>query len=197
MASQEDNSQTSPSFDDPSHPFYLHNSDHPRVTLVSHPLTETNYNTWYQSMLIALNIKNKVGFIDGTVPKPSDRAAALQWTRCNNMERFSQVNEPRMFQLEQKIHSLVQSTTSVTTYFTKLKTLWDELLSLQSHLVHEGVSQYQQYQRTMKFLMGLNESYATIRGQILLMDPLPVDQSHLWSHSSRGDSTKHPGITIH
>ncbi|KAA8524423.1 hypothetical protein F0562_010853 [Nyssa sinensis] len=205
MASNGDNSQTSPpSFDDPSHPLYLHHSDYPGVTLVSHPLTDTNYNTWHQSILIALSIKNKVGFIDGTVPKPSDPAAALQWTRCNNMvkawlvnslskdisasviycdlakdiwvelkERFSQVNGPRMFQLEQEIHNLVQSTTSVTTYFTKLKTLWDELSSLQSHLLHEGVSQYQQYQRTMKFLMGLNESYATIRGQILLMDPLP------------------------
>ncbi|KAA8547236.1 hypothetical protein F0562_003900 [Nyssa sinensis] len=196
MASNGDNSQTSPpSFDDPSHPFYLHNSDHPGVTLVSHPLTDTNYNTWHQSMLIALSIKNKVGFIDGTVPKPSDPVAALQWTRYNNMvkawllnslskdisasviycdlakdiwvelkERFSQVNGRRMFQLEQEIHNLVQSTTSVTTYFTKLKMLWDELSSLQSHLIHEGVSQYQQYQRTMKFLMGLNESYATIRG---------------------------------
>ncbi|KAA8547245.1 hypothetical protein F0562_003891 [Nyssa sinensis] len=178
MGSNGDNSQTSsPSFDDPSHPLYFNNSDHPGVTLVSHPLTETNYNTWHQSMLIALSVKNKVGFIDGTVSKPSDPAAALQWTRCNNMvelkERFSQVNGPRMFQLEQDIHNLVQSTTSVTTYFTKLKTLWDELSSLQSHLLHEGVSQYQQYQRTMTFLMGLNESYAAIRGQILLMNPLP------------------------
>ncbi|KAA8529463.1 hypothetical protein F0562_033738 [Nyssa sinensis] len=174
------------------------------VTLVSHPLTETNYNTWHQSMLIALSIKNKVGFIDGTVSKPSDPAAALQWTHCNNMvkawllnslskdtstsviycdlakdiyvelkERFSQVNRPWMFQLEQDIHNLVQSTTSVTTYFTKLKMLWDELSSLQSHLIHEKVSQYQQYQRTMKFLMGLNESYAAIQGKILLMNPLP------------------------
>jgi hypothetical protein len=34
--------------------------------------------------------------------------------------------------------------------------------------------QFQQNQKTMKFLMGLNESYASVPGQILLMDPLPA-----------------------
>lgn len=45
--------------------------------------------------------------------------------------RFSQVNGPRMFQLEQEISNLVQGTMSVATYFTKLKSLWDELSALQ------------------------------------------------------------------
>ncbi|KAF7130537.1 hypothetical protein RHSIM_Rhsim10G0073900 [Rhododendron simsii] len=67
---------------------------------------------------------------------------------------------------------------SVVTYFTKLKGLWDELSSLcaipsctcgaMTEALH-----YQQRQRTMKFLMGLNESYFAVCGQILLMDPLP------------------------
>ncbi|KAA8530897.1 hypothetical protein F0562_005644 [Nyssa sinensis] len=133
-------------------------------------------------MLIALNIKNKVGFIDGTVSKPSDLAAAFQWTRCNNMvkawllnslskdistsvincdlakdiwvelkEYFSQVNGPLMFQLEQEIHNLVQSTSFVTTYFTKLKRLWDELLSLQSHLIHEGIPSHRSIASMVSF----------------------------------------------
>jgi hypothetical protein len=37
--------------------------------------------------------------------------------------RFSQVDGPRMFQLEQDIFNLVQGTISVATYFTKLKSL--------------------------------------------------------------------------
>jgi hypothetical protein len=41
--------------------------------------------------------------------------------------RFSQVNGPRMFQLEQEISNLVQGTMLVATYFTKLRSLWDEL----------------------------------------------------------------------
>lgn len=52
-------------------------------------------------------------------------------------------------------------------YFTKLKVLWDELQTYQ-----QGVD-YQQQETVMQFLMGLNESYAQVRTQILLMDPLP------------------------
>ncbi|XP_057958695.1 uncharacterized protein LOC131151469 [Malania oleifera] len=89
-------------------------------------------------------------------------------------ERFSQVNGPRMFHLEQEIHNLVQDNTSVATYFTRLKLLWDELSSLQSNLFKGDVAPYQQYQCTIKFLMELNDSYGAIRGQILLMDPLPT-----------------------
>ena len=33
--------------------------------------------------------------------------------------------------------------------------------------------EYQEEECTMNFLMGLNESFATVRGQILLMKPLP------------------------
>ena len=33
---------------------------------------------------------------------------------------------------------------------------------------------YQQQEYVMQFLMGLNESYGGIRGQILMLDPLPL-----------------------
>ncbi|KAA8541345.1 hypothetical protein F0562_025308 [Nyssa sinensis] len=62
----------------------------------------------------------------------------------------------------------------MATYFTKLKLLWDDLASLQSHLFQEDIAQYQQYQCTMKFLIGLNESFGAIRAQILLIDTLPT-----------------------
>jgi hypothetical protein len=89
-------------------------------------------------------------------------------------ERFSQVNGPRMFQLEQDISTLVQGTMPIATYFTKLKGLWDELSALQPSCPctcgaqKEGLK-LQQCQRTIKFLMGLNESYAAVWGHILLI----------------------------
>ena len=47
--------------------------------------------------------------------------------------------------------------------------MWDELA-----LYNDASSGAQQdQQRLMQFLMGLNESYSAIRGQILLMNPLP------------------------
>ncbi|KAI9170367.1 hypothetical protein LWI28_026902 [Acer negundo] len=51
----------------------------------------------------------------------------------------------------------------------KLKGLWDELSSY-SDAVY--VAQHDQ-QKLMQFLMGLNDSYSGIRGQILLMNHLP------------------------
>jgi hypothetical protein len=98
------------------------------------------------------------------------------WTDLK--ERFSQVNGPRLFELEQSIHNLVQDTMSVTTYFTKLKSLWEELSALHTIPIctcgsSKEIIQYQHYQRFMKFLMGLNNSYGPTRSQILLMDHLP------------------------
>ncbi|XP_059450230.1 uncharacterized protein LOC132181128 [Corylus avellana] len=91
--------------------------------------------------------------------------------------QFSQVNGPRMFQLEQDISNLVQGTMLVATYFSKLKSLWDELSALQPNLscscgAMKDVLQLQHNRSTTKFLMGLNGSYTTIRRHILLMDPL-------------------------
>ncbi|KAG5525480.1 hypothetical protein RHGRI_017668 [Rhododendron griersonianum] len=94
-------------------------------------------------------------------------------------ERFSQTNAPHLFQIEREIHDLAQDTMSVGTYFTKLKGMWDELNALSptpscSCGAMTEVLEYQRRQRTMKFLMGLHESYSTVRGQILLMEPLPT-----------------------
>jgi hypothetical protein len=56
---------------DPSSPLFLHNGDNPRIILVPQPLTGENYSTWSRSMLVALSAKNKLCFIDGSLPKPS------------------------------------------------------------------------------------------------------------------------------
>ncbi|KAJ9693134.1 hypothetical protein PVL29_012045 [Vitis rotundifolia] len=53
--------------EDSSNPFYLHNGDHPRLILVSHHLSRSNYNTQSRAMMMALMTKNKVGFIDGCI----------------------------------------------------------------------------------------------------------------------------------
>jgi hypothetical protein len=50
-----------------------------------------------------------------------------------------------------------------------LKGLWDEL-AYYNDTIH-GVQQDQQ--RLMQFLMGLNDTYNAIRGQVLLMNPFP------------------------
>ncbi|KAL5794686.1 hypothetical protein ACOSP7_003280 [Xanthoceras sorbifolium] len=57
---------------DSSNPYFLHHSDIPGLILVTQSLTRgENYSTWSRAMLIALSVKNKLGFIDGSIPKPS------------------------------------------------------------------------------------------------------------------------------
>nr|KYP55820.1 hypothetical protein KK1_002045 [Cajanus cajan] len=56
------------------------------MVLVSPPLTYTNYHTWYGSMMMSLLIKNKEGFIDGSIQEPSvDSSIRPFWQRCNTM----------------------------------------------------------------------------------------------------------------
>ena len=69
-----------------NNPFFLHSGDHPGLVLVSHLLTGSSYNTWSWAMLMALNVKNKLGFMDGTLSQPmTDYPTARIWPRCNNM----------------------------------------------------------------------------------------------------------------
>ena len=78
--------------------------------------------------------------------------------------------------------NLAQDQQLVSVYFTKLKALWEELSNFRPFCscgkctcggVKELAAHYQ-LEYVMSFLMGLNESFAQVRGQLLLMDPLPV-----------------------
>ncbi|MCH80704.1 retrovirus-related Pol polyprotein from transposon TNT 1-94, partial [Trifolium medium] len=70
----------------PLNPFFIHHSDHPGLVLVSHLLTEENYRSWRRAMLIALGAKNKVGFVDGSIPQPPDNDPQYAlWLRNDNV----------------------------------------------------------------------------------------------------------------
>lgn len=71
---------------DINHPYYLANSDHPGLSLVTDVLTETNYHQWSRSVRIALSAKLKLGFIDGTqVPPASTSPLYVLWMRSNDL----------------------------------------------------------------------------------------------------------------
>ena len=53
-----------------SSPYYLSSSDNPGMSLVVQHLTEENYKTWSRAVLISVDAKSKMGFIDGSIPKP-------------------------------------------------------------------------------------------------------------------------------
>ncbi|XP_019069487.2 uncharacterized protein [Solanum lycopersicum] len=190
-----------------NHPLHLQASDIPGVALIPMKLTgPENYGVWSRSMRLALLVKNKLGFVDGTCVKSSYKGdLAVRWERCDAvvlswisaavapelmtsivyassskkiwnvfMERFDKSNLTRIFHLWKEISIWSQGTDSVTTYYSKMRDLWDEIdvmvpspscdcVESSSHAEH--VKQ----QRLLQFLVGLNESYAQVRSSILLI----------------------------
>ena len=53
-----------------SSPYYLSSGDNLGVFLIVRHLIEENYSTWSRAIFIALDAKTKLGFIDGSIPKP-------------------------------------------------------------------------------------------------------------------------------
>ncbi|KAJ0520852.1 putative RNA-directed DNA polymerase [Helianthus annuus] len=72
---------------EPDNPLYLHASDSTHLTVVNIKLKGTeNYIVWANAMLLALRVKNKLGFVDGSIDKPvDDEVLTAQWERCNSV----------------------------------------------------------------------------------------------------------------
>lgn len=64
--------------------YYLHHYDNTSLVIVFDLLTENNYTSWSRSMIIALIVKNKMGFVDGSLSQPL-RHQLSSWKICNNV----------------------------------------------------------------------------------------------------------------
>ncbi|KAF8409410.1 hypothetical protein HHK36_005486 [Tetracentron sinense] len=143
-------------------------------------IVDSSYSSWKRvnSMVIS--------WILNSVSKEIASSIIYMKSACeiwNDLkERFSEKNNPRIFQLKKAICGLNQDQMSVNSYFTKLKILWEEYsnYSIVPHCSNGSACaalkmmlDFQQKEYTMQFLMGLNDSYANLRSQILLNDPLP------------------------
>lgn len=77
--------------------------------------------------------------------------------------------------------NITQSQSSVSVYFTKLKTIWEELSNYRPICTcgkcncggTKKLTDPYHMEYVMSFLMGLNDSFAQVPGQLLMMDPLP------------------------
>lgn len=93
-------------------------------------------------------------------------------------EMFNKVDGTRIFQLHRDIYHVTQGTLSITTYFGKLKMLWDELAAIDDLvLVCEDdivlLNANKEKQKLIQFLIGLNETFASVRSALLMRQPLP------------------------
>lgn len=74
----------SPDLDGQLNPYHLHHSTTSIATLVTQQLVgANNYNSWSKAMHMALSSKNKLGFVNGVLEKPTDGNCLVSW-QCNN-----------------------------------------------------------------------------------------------------------------
>ncbi|CAH9102115.1 unnamed protein product [Cuscuta epithymum] len=72
---------------DPSSPYYIHPSDFPGLNICGVTLKgEANFREWATAMKNAFRSKRKLGFLDGTIPMPTEEPEDLDdWITVNSM----------------------------------------------------------------------------------------------------------------
>ena len=98
-------------------------------------------------------------------------------------DRFSLGDSARLYQLRQQLMILNQGNSDVSSYFTSLRTVWDEFKNSQplswctcNRCTCNSTARWHQHQEddcTVQFLIGLNSSFSQIRSSILAITPLP------------------------
>uniref|UniRef100_A0A803LM41 Uncharacterized protein n=1 Tax=Chenopodium quinoa TaxID=63459 RepID=A0A803LM41_CHEQI len=156
---------------DPTSPYFIHPNDSLKMASVPIKFDGTGFNDWKRLMMIGLSAKNKLGFIDGTIdlPNPSDSVYGA-WKRCNDLV------------ISWILSALDPMLARSVLYFTTAREIWQNLeescggcvCNLTQKLVKQKDSQ-----RLIQFLMKLNDHFAMVRGNILLMQPL-VEVNHAY-----------------
>ncbi|XP_019150777.1 PREDICTED: uncharacterized protein LOC109147624 [Ipomoea nil] len=203
--------------EDMENPLYLSVNENPNAVLVTPLLSgSSNYASWSISMRVALEVKNKWGLVDGSVPAPERTHAQYRsWRRCNLItsswilrsvhttiaqsvmymdeakeiwddlkRRFSQRDANRISFLQSEISGLKQGGLSVNDYYTKCRTLWEEMNALRplpickciprcSCDLVDQIRKDREIDQVIRFLQGLDEEYNSLKSGVLMLDPLP------------------------
>ncbi|XP_062080551.1 uncharacterized protein LOC133785320 [Humulus lupulus] len=102
---------------------------------------------------VSPDIKSSILLLDTVV---------AMWNELNS--RLDQGNGPKIFDLRTSLISLHQGDDSVSSYFTKLKAIWDEIIDLCPRLpctcaASADSLDFLNQEHVLQFLTGLNESF--------------------------------------
>ncbi|GAU48976.1 hypothetical protein TSUD_245670 [Trifolium subterraneum] len=199
---------------DTLNPYFMHPNENPALVLVTPLLHGPNYHSWSRAMTVAIRSKNKLHFINGSLPRPlDDDHDSMAWDRCNTMvmswltnavdpeiaqsviwmdvaadiwkdlkARFYQGDIFRISDLQDEICNLKQGDSTISSYYTKLTQLWQDLdnfrpiPSCDCVITCQAITKIRSYRdgdQVIHFLKGLNDQYSHVKSQIMLMDPLP------------------------
>ncbi|GKC89066.1 ribonuclease H-like domain-containing protein, partial [Tanacetum coccineum] len=184
---------------DVGNPLHLQTNDNSSGALVNVKLTGCeNYRVWATAMKIALQARNKIGFVDGTYVKSTYVTSvplSNQWERCNDVvmswllssisevwkelkDTYDKLDGSILFNLMQKINNFKQNGLPVSEYYHKLNSLWREFDILTKFSpctcnARTELGKHQQLMKLMQFLMGLDDVYQPIRSSLLTQLELP------------------------
>ncbi|GAU23069.1 hypothetical protein TSUD_183680 [Trifolium subterraneum] len=164
---------------DTLNPYFMHPNENPALVHVTPLLHGPNYHSWSRSMTVAIRSKNKLHFINGSLPRPLDDDLDI-WKDLK--ARFYQGDIFRISDLQDEICNLKRGDSTISSYYTKLTQLWQEsdnfrpIPSSECVVTCQAITKIRSYRdgdQVIRFLKGLNDQYSHVKSQIMLMDPLP------------------------
>uniref|UniRef100_A0A803NUC2 Retrotransposon gag domain-containing protein n=1 Tax=Cannabis sativa TaxID=3483 RepID=A0A803NUC2_CANSA len=168
-------------------------------TLPEPPIEDPLHHHWFCCNQMVMSwilhsvtpkIKSSIMFLD---------TSAAMWTELHAC--FDQGNGPRTFELRETLITLRQGDDSVSSNFTKLKCMWNEIQELRPRIPCTCAASidnlaFLNQEQVLQFLTGLNESFFPVCAQILLIDPFP-SFSKVFSmviHEERQRKLKNPNF---
>ncbi|XP_021762911.1 uncharacterized protein LOC110727641 [Chenopodium quinoa] len=176
--------------------YYIHPSENPAISLVSEKFNGENYQDWKRGMILALLMKNKMSFIDGSLQNPGEAYPMYNaWSRCNNMiisyilrsldntlaksviffsttyEIWKDLEDKYSVISGPKIYSLQQTLNQLEQGSFSIAEFFTKIKGIWDQI--SVANPIPQDERLIQFLMKLDPKHAGVRTNILMMNPLP------------------------
>ncbi|XP_052116695.1 uncharacterized protein LOC127746717 [Arachis duranensis] len=187
-------SNSSSPISDPISLYYLHPSESPGTALIPFQLTFQNYYQWSHDMWRAFRSKNKdycnnilLSWLNLSL-SPEIAKSVIRISNASDLwkdlkNRYSHGDVFIVRELKEKFYTIRQGDLTVTSYLTKLKSVWEELENIRiipsciacvngCNCGLKIIRDYAYEEYIVKFLRGLNEQYSTVKSQIMLLKPL-------------------------
>ncbi|KAK9678247.1 hypothetical protein RND81_11G198700 [Saponaria officinalis] len=148
-------------------------------------VTSGKYQQWFRcDNMVKCWILNSMvsGIKEGFM---SAKSTKQLWNEI--LERYGQSNGPQLYQLKKELRNLSQDNLTVAAYFTKMKKFWDDIEEIEGFPecscgvmenctcnILKKILDSSSKEKVLTFLMGLNDTYDTLRTQILSTEPMPT-----------------------
>ncbi|XP_057249218.1 uncharacterized protein LOC130590685 [Beta vulgaris subsp. vulgaris] len=76
---------TEPSIPKPDHAYFLGSNDNPGTLITPIQLKDDNFDEWARAIRMSLNAKRKLGFLEGTIAKPTTPDKLADWSTVHSM----------------------------------------------------------------------------------------------------------------